>query len=773
MPRLLPLTPRLAVVLSGLVIILSAAWLFAPALFQGQLLWGGDIEALEFALKTAARRSLAAGEWPLWMPELLGGMPGVAASNLIFLYPTELFMNLAGLPVHLAFGYDAFVQAFLSGLGTWLFLRSLGLSRGAALVGAAAFAWSGTQLSLLYAGHVNNTKGIAMIPWAFWGVHAGMKGFKPLAWALCGAALALQVLGMGLQIYAYAILAVAAFAFWQAWSKTREGDSVGRRRLWVYAIGGLAIAAVFSTLLAAPQLIPSLQYKGFSWRQDFSYESFISWSFHPKELISYIVPGFYGWRHPTYVGDWPFCLTTEYLGLLPWALAAAAVAVFWKDKRGPVRFFIFLAVASFLIGIGKWTPIHHVFYKLPIYSGFRTWARFLCLMTFSVAVLSAYGWQALVEEKNRRARLAVYGVAGLAVLVALLSLSKAPGMGAEYAQRLAQQGSSAAALVKSIRDSASHALFFALALAVLAWLVPKTAASRGLALALLPLALALHWIDMGPTHQRYLVFKNPAEITTPPAWLDSVPPAQAEPYRVYDLPGLWAQNRSVYYGYENLMGYHGVQMASQRSLLEALKNRQAQLFDLMNVRYLFSKDALGLPGWKTLSEKGAYVYENPTVLPRAFLVGKSRVVDSQQAAFDTLGRADFNPRAEVVLENGPVMGGGPAAGSVKWLKRSPNAFELRVQVASDGLLVVSNSWYPGWTATVDGKVSEILRANGALQAIRMPAGDHLVHFRFTSPMFRLGGWMLALGLLGLAALGWQARRRRETGGLSPEAGNTV
>ena len=67
------------------------AILFAPSLFNGQLLWGGDIETLEFAFKTAARRSLAAGEWPLWMPELLGGMPGIAAST------SETF-ELAGAP---------------------------------------------------------------------------------------------------------------------------------------------------------------------------------------------------------------------------------------------------------------------------------------------------------------------------------------------------------------------------------------------------------------------------------------------------------------------------------------------------------------------------------------------------------------------------------------------------------------------------------------------------------------------------------------------------
>jgi hypothetical protein len=63
-----------------------------------------------------------------------------------------------------------------------------------------------------------------------------------------------------------------------------------------------------SVVISAPQLLTSLQYKPFSWREGFEYKDFVSWSFEPEESLTWFVPGFFGWRHPTYWGDWPLNL---------------------------------------------------------------------------------------------------------------------------------------------------------------------------------------------------------------------------------------------------------------------------------------------------------------------------------------------------------------------------------------------------------------------------------------------------------------------------------
>ncbi len=328
--------------------------LFWPALVGGKMLWGADIQTLALPFNLSARHSLMQGHWPWWMPEILGGMPGIAGTNLVFLHPIELALALMGAPVTSGFALDAAAEVALSGLGTYAFCRRLGLSHGASLLAGLSFAASGTQVSLLFAGHINNIKAIAMIPWAFWGAHKGQTERSWAGWGLGGAALALQILGIGMQIYAYTVPAVAAFAVWLAWRDPR-----GFKQAWLPAALGLSGGRrVQRCCSPRPSSSSSLQYKPYSWREGFSYDAFTSWSFHPKESLAWIVPGFYGWRSPTYHGDWPFCLTSEYFGLLPWALAAAAVAVLFVRKSAvtsaerlaqrPELFLLGLAALQFL-----------------------------------------------------------------------------------------------------------------------------------------------------------------------------------------------------------------------------------------------------------------------------------------------------------------------------------------------------------------------------------------------------------------------------------------
>ena len=773
---------RLALaVLLGLPLVL-----FWPCLLAGKMLWGADIQTLELVFKTAAQRALARGEWPLWMPEILGGMPGIAASNLVFLHPFELAFCLLGLPPWMGFGLDSAAQVALSGLGMWLLIKRLGLSRGAGLLGALAFAMSGTQISLLYAGHINNIKAIAMIPWVFWGALAGWQERRWLGWALCGAALALQVLGLGLQIFAYTIIGLGFFVGWLALAPafgnpspisngpSHDGKSGGWGVRAKWALLGLGVAAVFGFCLAAPQLLPSLQYKPYSWREGFSYEQFTSWSFHPKEALGWIVPGFYGWAEPTYHGDWAFCLTTEYFGLLPWALAVAGLWVTltprpplrlgqggtWGGRLGafagrPEGFFAGLAVFSFLAGIGKHFPLHYLFYHLPIYNGFRTWTRFLCLLTFSVSVLSAYGWDALFSELHgERARRAALAFAGLALLVALgaLAASEASVLASSgpLVQKLGAGGPAQA--LQMARQSALKAgvLALLLLLAFAGW-----ARLRSLGAALLLGAVVLHLVDAGEVAHRYLFFKAPTEIIDRPAWLGVLPDGQGpEPFRIADIPGLWQQNSGALYGYETVQGYHGVQMAAPMKLGQALATRQLDWISLMNGRYILAPQPLRLtPDFKPLAQGPAYIYFNPYAKGRAFVLSAADTVPEEDAAFKRLGQPGYDLLNRVTVDQPVALDAGPAQSSVRWLRPRGNHLELEAATDRRSLLVISQTWYPAWQASVDGVAVPLLKADGgALSALALAPGQHHVELRYSARLLEASGALALLGLLGLLGL---------------------
>lgn len=754
-PARFDLSPRSCILL---LLALPLA-LFYPALLGGKMLWGADIQTLELVFKTAVQRGLARGEWPLWMPEILCGMPGIAASNLVFLHPIELAFCLMRLAPWRGFGLDAAAEVALSGLGTWLLLRRLGLSRAASLLGAFGFAASGTQVSLLYAGHINNIKGIAMIPWVFWGSLKAWQEGKLRGWALCGGALALQVLGLGLQIFAYTIIALGAWVAWLGWSG--YGREAGAPRPWRAAAQGLAVAALFAILLCAPQLFPSLQYKAYSWREGFSYADFTSWSFDPKESLAWVVPGYFGWREPTYHGSWPFCLTSEYFGLLPWALAFAALGAWLGDARAwaarlrrPEAFFVGLAVFSFLAGIGKYFPLHHLFYHLPIYNGFRTWTRFLCLLTFSITVLAGIGWDALRRE-------GVWAPAwrggltfvGLALLLALGALLTAPASVAAAAAALTQKlgPSGPAQALDLARGSALRALALAglLGAALLSW-----ARLRRAGLTLLLVALAFHAVDISEIARRYLVFRPPADVLQRPDALGLLPdPQHGDPYRILDLPGLWQQNTAALFGYQTVMGYHGVQMAAPMKLRQALAARQLDWISLMNGRYILGPQPLNLPGARVLEAGPTYIYENQFALPRAFVLGAAQPVSDDAAAFSALAQSGFDVLHKVTLDGDLGLNGPPPASQVLWLDPGRNHLALRVHSAAAGLLVVSQTWYPSWEAHLDGRPTRLYKADGgALVAVALPAGDHTVNLDF-SPALLLGSGLLALlGLLGLAAL---------------------
>jgi hypothetical protein len=141
------------------------------------------------------------------------------------------------------------------------------------------------------------------------------------------------------------------------------------------------------------------------------------------------------------------------------------------------------------------------------------------------------------------------------------------------------------------------------------------------------------------------------------------------------------------------------------------------------------------------------VYENTNVMPRATLVSRSRLAGSRPEALDLVSRLDFDPRTEVVLEKtgappaepAAEAGAGATAGTVGVDRYEAERIALSADVAAPGgWLVLSEVFYPGWTASVDGAPAAILRADGVFRAVRLEAGHHTVDFRYQPRSFRDG-----------------------------------
>jgi hypothetical protein len=194
-----------------------------------------------------------------------------------------------------------------------------------------------------------------------------------------------------------------------------------------------------------------------------------------------------------------------------------------------------------------------------------------------------------------------------------------------------------------------------------------------------------------------------------------------------------------------------------------------RLLSLMNVKYIL--DYGEIPGLNLIFADGVKIYRNDAVLPRAYVVSQARVISDDQKLLAELLSQTFDARRTVLLRPAQSqesisyssIPSYPLSLTSLSPEYSPNAVKIKVSLDRDGCLVLSDTYYPGWRAYVDGEEREILRANYAFRAVSLESGQHTVLFKYNPPSFKMG---LAISLatwvaiiLGLVVPGIQRCRR--------------
>ena len=268
--------------------------------------------------------------------------------------------------------------------------------------------------------------------------------------------------------------------------------------------------------------------------------------------------------------------------------------------------------------------------------------------------------------------------------------------------------------------------------------------------------------------------------------------------RVFPIGGWESDNRLAARGIVSLGGYHAAKLDVYERLRQEMYGGRPPALRLAN---LFSADwvvtarpfdqqtigqlrqlGLDLAEPPALVTDEGTVYENRSALPRAWLVGDHELERSGTDTTDELPRSTvlsrvasprFDPRSTAIVsaEPDPVPRPGATEGSVEVLEERYNGIELRVDMPADGLLVVSDVWYPHWTVTVDGEEARMLRANFALRAVALPVGEHKVEFAVDASSHRTGRTVSNVALLlVVAGFVWtpvQSWRRRRSNGDGP------
>ena len=154
------------------------------------------------------------------------------------------------------------------------------------------------------------------------------------------------------------------------------------------------------------------------------------------------------------------------------------------------------------------------------------------------------------------------------------------------------------------------------------------------------------------------------------------------------------------------------------------------------------------------------MYINTRALPRAQLIDRAVIVSSGEAAWEAIHAPDFDPSSTVVVQGGEALPDAAGAGprSLSFWHVSTNRVELNVQTPSPTYLILSDVFYPGWTATIDDQPADVLPANFAFRAVRVPAGSHRVRMRFEPASWSWG--LIISSITGAGLLVWIGLRWR-------------
>ena len=251
------------------------------------------------------------------------------------------------------------------------------------------------------------------------------------------------------------------------------------------------------------------------------------------------------------------------------------------------------------------------------------------------------------------------------------------------------------------------------------------------------------------------------------------------------IPHRFAAELPTYYGLYDVRGYDALCPLHVAFLLRAATNVPGDYasVDLLPQRTDVDRDLLGLmavkfltdwagappelvrrhyPGEDTLPFHDPFpVHENDRYLPRARLVTGAIVADDDESALAALRSPRFERETMAVIASG--TGHGPAAapaGPARIVVDTPDFLRVEVEPAAPGWLLLADSFYPGWTARVDGEERAIVRANIAFRAVEVRPGDRIVEFKYRPLTFR-GGLALSVAAAGgLALVGLRLRRQR-------------
>ena len=765
---------------------LTAFLFFCPDDIEGNVLQQHDIQQGIANGQEGKAFHEATGETTRWTNSLFGGMPNFQIAPS---YPAGKAIGWIWSVYTLGLPSPANLL-FAMMVGFFIMCLCLRFKWYNALFAAIAWGFSSYFIIIIGAGHIWKFVTLAYIPPTIGGIVLCYRGKYLQGTALAALFGALQLQSNHPQMSYYFLFVI--FAMVIGWLCTAIRNH--KMKQWGIATACILAAGILAVGANSASLYNSYEYSKETVRGratdltpapgaetgGMSRSAITAWSYGIDETLSLLIPNVKGGatikpvagetqllsladtdkaddlslspeelqflaQFSQYFGDQPMTNGPVYVGAF--VLLLAILALFTVNS--PMKWALFgVSVLAILLSWGHNFEAFTDFFidNFPGYNKFRAVASILVIVEFTIPLLAIMAIKKMMETENylERFGMVLYAVFGLGIAVCFLGWVSPSVFGEPYSASEIQQLQQAGAfsnpqyynILNAIRDTrlslvsadSLRSLIFILLGGVVIYLYLRRAVTnRAVFVCMLSAVMLIDLFSVGKRYVNSENFTRPAldEVTFNKTAADEAILKDTSNYRVYDVPGLYSARSS--YFHKTIGGYHAAKLTRYNDLLDRqISKGNMGVLNMLNTKYFLSGDQYE---------------ENPDALGNAWFVDSIFYVanaDKEMAALDSLNTATVavaDEKFRSSLGNAlPKISGD----TIYETSYAPNALTYKAKTGKGGIAVFSEIYFPwGWTATIDGKEAPISRVNYVLRALRIPAGQHEIKFRFDPQSVRV------------------------------------
>lgn len=734
------------------------------------------------------RERLLAGSFPDWYPYDGLGQPFVGNLFGLAFHPLQ-WLSLA-LPAATGIKWGILLCFPLSFMGFYLFIRFFKISMAAAAMGALVYAFNGYSVSM--SNNYPYLLALTQLPWAYWLTLRALDKTTPARIFLAALAFALILFGGETQTF---ILGCATGVFSIFIFRDRSK--------WLRAFGVYVVIMLVTALISAVQWVPSLHLMSqASPGATHSIDKALVWSLHPLRMLEFLFGGLTGNSSDSVSLFSQTIYNHHFSGF--WArsvLITTPVFVFCLvglfQKKRFSAFLGLMFVFCLLLALGKYVGLYESMRVIPLFRPFRYPEKLVSFLMLIVSILAAFGYSRLERMDTFSKSKCVFLMVGLLLSAGFLIFESFDGWSKLILNKITNLKNPIPETISAeIHDQSM--LFQAISLVGIAFIFYLMRKNRNLA-AVCSFGVITLLLWMGSRGIYSPAIKDISERAVPPVdvmqqYSSSEPPRFAtmsvklnssitrdhpelteEIQRMVNVFLLAGPYPSIFH-LEPMSFYMPGASRRYRTIME--KTSRKHVFETLGPMYsgefftIFGADYAAFEGTtdRVLYEHpflGALVVRNEGVMPRAYL-SQPICVTSKEASLDMVLKGSFDYHRYTVVECPdenylPRMTPDDVAlGAVEILSREPEHVVIEVEALQNALLVLTDAYYTGWTATIDGEAVDILPANHAVRGVPVTPGKHIVEFKYRTPGLVPAAIVsvvtLILGVI-LSVLFWRRARR--------------